>query len=138
MIEITNKDFSVDEVIKSLKKRENGAIVSFIGIVRGETGGRTVERIEIQTYKEMALTQLEEIQREALKKFSVNHISIIHRVGNLEVSDSIVLIAVGGAHRDESFKACRFVLEQLKARAPLWKKEITSEESHWVEEVKNE
>ena len=136
MIEITSEDFSVDDVLRSMKERANGAIVSFIGIVRGVNEGRVVDRIEVQAYKEMALRQLEDIRKEALQKFGVNHIAIIHRIGVLEVSDSIVLIAVGGAHRDESFKACRFVLEQLKAKAPLWKKEFTSDGSYWVEDEK--
>ena len=136
MIEITSEDFSVDDVLRSMKKRTNGAIVSFTGIVRGENEGRTVDRIEVQAYEEMARRQLEDIRREALQKFGVNHITIIHRVGVLEVSDNIVLIAVGGAHRDESFKACRFVLEQLKTKAPLWKKEFTTDGSYWVEDEK--
>lgn len=136
MIAVTSRDFSVDEVIRSMKKKENGAIVSFLGIVRGETEGTIVERLEVQAYKEMALHQLEEIRKEALKKFDVNQISIIHRLGVLEVTDNIVLIAVGGAHRDDSFKACRFVLEELKAKASLWKKEFTSEGSYWLEEHK--
>ena len=136
MIEITSEDFSVDDVLRSMKERTNGAIVSFTGIVRGENEGRTVDRIEVQAYKEMALRQLEDIRKGALQKFGVNHITIIHRVGVLEVSDNIVLIAVGGAHRDESFKTCRFVLEQLKAKAPLWKKEFTTDGSYWVEDEK--
>lgn len=136
MIEITSEDFSVDDVLRSMKKQTNGAIVSFTGIVRGENEGRTVDRIEVQAYKEMALRQLEDIRKQALQKFGVNHITIIHRVGVLEVSDNIVLIAVGGAHRDESFKACRFVLEELKAKAPLWKKEFTTDGSYWVEDEK--
>ena len=136
MIEITSEDFSVDDVLRNMKERANGAIVSFIGIVRGENEGRVVDRIEVQAYKEMALRQLEDIRKEALQKFGVNHITIIHRVGVLEISDNIVLIAVGGAHRDESFQACRFVLEQLKAKAPLWKKEFTTDGSYWGEDEK--
>jgi molybdopterin synthase catalytic subunit len=134
MIAITSKDFSVDEVIRSMKTRENGAIVSFLGIVRGETEGVIVERLEVQAYEEMALRQLEDIRKEALKKFDVNQIAIIHRRGVLDVTENIVLIAVGGAHRDDAFKACRFVLEELKAKVPLWKKEVTSEGSFWLGE----
>jgi molybdopterin synthase catalytic subunit len=136
MIEITSEDFSVDDVLRSMKEQANGAIVSFVGIVRGENEGRVVDRIEVQAYEEMARRQLEDIRRDALQKFGVNHIAIFHRVGVLEVSDNIVLIAVGGAHRDESFKACRFVLEELKAKAPLWKKEFTTDGSYWVEDEK--
>jgi molybdopterin synthase catalytic subunit len=136
MIAITSEDFSVDEVIRSMKKKENGAIVSFLGIVRGETEGTLVERLEVQAYEEMALRQLEVIQKDAFQKFDVNQISIIHRRGVLNVTENIVLIAVGGAHRDDSFKACRFVLEELKAKVPLWKKEVTSEGGSWLGEQK--
>jgi molybdopterin synthase catalytic subunit len=134
MIEITSDDFSVDAVLRSMRDPANGALVAFIGVVRSDTDGRPVNRMEVQAYREMALRQLEAIRQEALQQFGVNHITIIHRVGTLEVSENIVLIAVGGAHREESFKACRFVLEQLKAKAPLWKKEFTSDGSHWVED----
>jgi molybdopterin synthase catalytic subunit len=134
MIEITSDDFSVDAVLRSMRDPANGALVAFIGVVRSDTDGRPVDRMEVQAYREMALRQLEAIRQEALQQFGVNHITIIHRVGALEVSANIVLIAVAGAHREESFKACRFVLEQLKAKAPLWKKEFTSDGSHWVED----
>lgn len=127
MIELTRKNFSINEVVGSHKTRENGAIVAFIGIVRGETDGKKVKRIEVQAYKEMALRQLKKIRNEALVKFGVSEISVIHRTGNLEISDNIVLIAVGAPHRDEAFKACRYVLEQLKKRVPIWKKEFNSD-----------
>ena len=133
MIKITRQDFSVDTVLRSLKTRETGAIVTFLGIVRGKTEGRTVEHIEVQSYEEMAKKQLVKIRKEAIEKFCVNQISIIHKLGTLTVSDSIVLIAVGGAHRDETFKACRFILERLKKRVPIWKKEYTTEGTFWIE-----
>ena len=127
MIELTRKDFSINEVIETHKMRQNGAIVAFIGIVRDETDGKLVKRIEVEAYKEMAFRQLTKIRKEALGKFGVSEISVIHRIGSLEVSDNIVLIAVGAPHRDEAFKACRYVLEQLKKHVPIWKKEFNLE-----------
>ncbi len=135
MIEITSDDFSVDAVLRRLRDPANGALVAFIGVVRNDTEGRPVDRIEVDAYREMALRQLAAIREAALQQFGVNQIAIIHRVGSLEVAENIVLIAVGGAHREEAFKACRFVLEELKAKAPLWKKEFTPEGSHWVEDM---
>jgi molybdopterin synthase catalytic subunit len=123
----------VDTILRSLKTKETGAILTFLGIVRGKTEDRTIEHIEVQSYKEMAEKQLAKIRKEALEKFGVNQISIIHKIGTITVSDSIVLIAVGGAHRDETFKACRFVLEQLKKSVPIWKKEFTSDGTFWID-----
>ena len=81
----------------------------------------------------MARRQLEEIREEAIDRFGVEEIAIIHRYGSLEVSDNIMMIAVGGGHRPEAFDACRWVLETIKEKVPIWKKEITPEGDFWVE-----
>ena len=133
VITIQEADFSIDAVLQDMKQRENGAIVVFTGIVRGQNEGYSTERLEIQVYKEMAVDQLRKIRDEAFQQFNVHQINIIHRIGMLNVSENIVLIAVGAGHRDEAFKACRFVLEELKKRVPLWKKEHTIGGQHWVE-----
>jgi molybdopterin synthase catalytic subunit len=134
VIKVTREDFSVEEVIQSLRRKEVGGIVTFIGTVRGESQGRPVEHMEIEAYEEMALHDLEEIRRRALEKFRVEDAAIVHRVGTLKVSENIVLIAVAAAHREEAFDACRFILEEVKRLVPIWKKEYTSEGSHWVKE----
>jgi molybdopterin synthase catalytic subunit len=133
MIEVTKEDFSVDKVLERLRSRGMGALVTFVGVVRDSSRGSTVERIEIQVYEEMARRQLEEIREEALTKFGVEEIAIIHRYGSLNVSDNIMMIAVGGGHRSETFDACRWVLETIKEKVPIWKKEITPEGDFWVE-----
>jgi molybdopterin synthase catalytic subunit len=133
MIEVTKEDFSVDEVLDRLRSRGMGALVTFVGVVRDSSGGRAVERIEIQVYEEMARRQLEEIREEAIARFGVEEIAIIHRYDSLEVSDNIMMIAVGGGHRSEAFDACRWVLETIKEKVPIWKKEITPEGDFWVE-----
>ena len=133
MIEITEEDFSVEAVVARLRTGGMGAIVTFIGTVRNESRGRAVDRIEIQVYPEMARAQLEAIRAEALEKFGVENIAIVHRYGSLKVSENIMMIAVGAGHRGEAFDACRYVIDNIKARAPIWKKEITSEGDFWVE-----
>jgi molybdopterin synthase catalytic subunit len=133
MIEVTKEDFSVDEVLERLRSGRMGALVTFIGVVRERSKGKDVDRIEIQVYEEMARRQLEEIREEALTKFGVEEIAIIHRYGSLKVSDNIMMIAVGGGHRPEAFTACRWVLETIKEKVPIWKKEITPEGDFWVE-----
>lgn len=133
MIEITREDFSVDEALGRLQTGRMGAVVTFVGVVRAESEGREVERIELQVYEEMARRQLEAIRNEAMERFGVEEVAIIHRHGSLKVSDNIMMIAVGGGHRQEAFDACRYVLESIKERVPIWKKEITPEGEFWVE-----
>ena len=133
MIDVTKEDFSVDEALERLRSRGMGALVIFVGVVRDSSRGKAVERIEIQVYEEMARRQLEEIREEAIDRFGVEEIAIIHRYGSLEVSDNIMMIAVGGGHRPEAFDACRWVLETIKEKVPIWKKEITPEGDFWVE-----
>ena len=133
MIDVTKEDFSVDEALERLRSRGMGALVTFVGVVRDSSRGKAVNRIEIQVYEEMARRQLEEIREEAIARFGVEEIAIIHRYGSLEVSDNIMMIAVGGGHRLEAFDACRWVLETIKEKVPIWKKEITPEGDFWVE-----
>ncbi|MGQ9680105.1 MAG: molybdenum cofactor biosynthesis protein MoaE [Candidatus Bathyarchaeia archaeon] len=136
MIEITPEDFSPDEVIKSLQTYDTGAVVTFVGVVRNESKGRGIQRIEIEVYHEMAQRLLESIRDEVIRKFGVKDVAIIHRFGSLEPSNRIMMIAVAAKHRDEAFQACRYIIESIKKRVPIWKKEITPEGDFWVEEVK--
>jgi molybdopterin synthase catalytic subunit len=133
MIVVTKEDFSVDEVLSGLQSGEMGALVTFVGVVRNLSEGRPVDRVEIQVYEEMARMELEAIREEAMEKFSVEGITIIHRYGSLEISKNIMMIAVGSSHRGEAFDACRYVLENIKRRVPIWKKEITPDGEFWLE-----
>jgi molybdopterin synthase catalytic subunit len=134
VIKVQIEDFSVDEVLEIVKSGQMGAIATFVGIVRNHSRGRKVDRIEIQVYEEMARKQLEDIRREALEKFNVEEIAIIHRYGTLKASDKIMMIVVGSSHRSEAFETSRWVLESIKKKVPIWKKEITPEGDFWVEE----
>ena len=129
MLKITHDDFSIDEIVKKIKTEEIGAIVSFIGIVRGKSNGKDVERFEIQPREEGFLIEMAKIHTETFQKFKVNHIAIIQRIGSLKVSENILLIVVGAPHRDEAFKACRHVLEGMKKMVKRWEKEICTSEN---------
>lgn len=135
MIEVKREDFSIDEALGRLLKPGVGAVVIFLGVVRGESRGRAVEGVEIEVYDEMAVRQLEAIRREALERFGVDEVLIIHRFGSLKAMERIMMIAVGAAHRAEAFEACRYIIESIKRRVPIWKKEVTSEGDFWVEET---
>jgi molybdopterin synthase catalytic subunit len=133
MIRVTKDDFSVDDVVASIRSGGMGAVVTFLGVVRDNAHGRDVERIEIQVYEDMAVKQLQAIREEAMARFGVEEVAIIHRYGNLKVSENIMMIAVGAGHRPEAFDACRFILETVKEKVPLWKKEYTTDGDYWIE-----
>jgi len=133
MIRVTKESFSVDDVIAGLKSRSVGGVVSFLGVVRGESKGKPVEHIEIEVYEEMAERQLDAIRREAIDRFGVEEVAVIHRYGSLKASENILLVVVASAHRAEAFEACRYVIDEIKRRVPIWKKEVTPEGEWWVE-----
>jgi len=133
MIRVTKEDFSVDEVVASIRSGGMGAIVTFLGTVRNRSKGRDVDRIEIQVYEEMAVKQLQAIREDVITRFGVEDVAIVHRYGSLGVSDNIMMIAVGAGHRPEAFEACRYVLETIKEKVPLWKKEFTPGGEYWIE-----
>lgn len=136
MIRLQREEFNVDEVLHEIRVDSIGGLVTFVGVVRNESKGRRVERMEIEVYPDMALMHLERIRNEACSKFNVE-VAIIHRYGELKVGDKIMMIAVGGGHRAEAFEACRFILEEIKTKVPIWKKEITPDGEFWVEGEKH-
>lgn len=124
MLKITHDDFSINEIVQKIKTEEMGAIVSFIGIVRGKSNGKNIERFEIQAPEDAILSEMGKIRAETLGKFEVNRIAIVQRIGSFKVSENILLIVVGAPHRDEAFKACRHILEGMKKMVKTWEKEV--------------
>ena len=133
MIRVTRDDFSVDEELKRLKKPSVGGIVTFVGTVRAESEAGRVDRMEIEVYPEMAEKQLAIIRGEALAEFGIDDIIVVHRYGDLMIGDNIVLVAVSAGHREEAFDACMYVIDELKKRVPIWKREHTPSGARWVE-----
>ncbi len=129
MIKITNEDFSIEELVNSAKSRNVGAIVTFLGTVRDDG----IQGMGVEAYREVALVELERIQNKATEKFNLKSVDVVHRVGSLKVGDNIVLIVCTASHRTEAFRGCEYVLEEIKMRAPIWKKEIRTEGDRWVE-----
>ncbi len=128
MIEITKDDFSIDEVVRKAKRPDAGAIVTFLGTVRDDG----INGMDLEAYREAALLELDQISGEATDKFGLKSVDIIHRVGSLAVGDNIALIVVSAGHRKEAFEGCSYILEELKKRAPIWKKEFRKGEGRWV------
>jgi len=114
-------------------RRDVGAVATFIGYVRDRNDGTGVSRMTLEHYPGMTERALEDICDEALGRWDLLDLRVVHRVGVLEPGDPIVLVAVSSAHRGEAFAACEFVMDYLKTQAPFWKKEETSEGSRWVD-----
>lgn len=109
-----------------------GAVVVFLGTAREETGGRRVVKLFYEAYASMAERRLAEIAEEVRAKHGALRVALRHRVGEVPVGEASVVIAVSAAHRAQAFDACRAVLEEVKASAPLWKKEHYEDGSSWV------
>ncbi|MFW9846105.1 MAG: cyclic pyranopterin monophosphate synthase MoaC [Candidatus Thorarchaeota archaeon] len=135
MIEITEQDLSLDQVISQTRRPEMGALVIFLGSVRNTSRGQVVERLEFEADDEQAVKELERIRDEAITKFGVTDISVVHRTGTVNVGENIVVIAVGAPHRAEAFQGCRYVIERLKEIVPIWKHEFYEGGDHWVGET---
>jgi molybdopterin synthase catalytic subunit len=111
----------------------DGAVCLFVGVVRNENAGRPVLRLEYEAYEEMALPLMEEIAAEAFRLHPVTGIRIVHRLGTLEVGEAAIVVAVSSPHRNEAFATCRFAIDALKSRVPIWKKEHYADGSAWLE-----
>lgn len=129
MIEITKEEISLERMIRRARSREAGAVVSFLGTVRDDG----IDGLEVEAFQDAALAELEAIMEEAVSRFSLQAAEVAHRTGSLSVGESIVAIVCSAAHREEAFSGCRYIIEELKRRAPLWKKEISGEGGRWVE-----
>jgi molybdopterin synthase catalytic subunit len=112
----------------------DGAVCLFVGVVRNENKGRPVVRLEYEAYEEMALPLMQEIAAETARRFPVNGVHLVHRLGRLEVGEASVGVAVSSPHRAEAFAACRFAIDSLKASVPIWKKEFYADGSAWLDE----
>jgi len=132
LIKIVEEDFSMEEVLLRLKTGEAGAIVSFLGVVKSLREGDIVNELIVEAYKEVAEEKLMEIRKEALKKFDIIDAVIIHRIGRLKPLENIVLVAVSSRTRKSAFEACSWIIDEVKAKAPIWKKEITPKGGRWV------
>lgn len=133
MIKITREDFDLMDVIAAVKSPRAGAVVTFLGTVRELSEGDRVRLLHFESYRSMAERELLQIAEEAGRRFDIVETAIVHRTGGLKVGENIVAIAISAAHRDAAFKACRFVIDELKTRAAIWKKECLAGGERWVE-----
>ncbi|MBI3871268.1 MAG: molybdenum cofactor biosynthesis protein MoaE [Verrucomicrobia bacterium] len=105
---------------------DSGAVVRFLGVVRGREGGRLISAIDYEVFPEMAKHQFDLIFNEALSRWPVQSVRVIHRIGVVPVNHPSLWIEVVGSHRGEAFAACQFVIDEMKRRVPIWKKPMFS------------
>jgi len=130
-IALTRTRIEAEPLVASAKQGEDGAVCVFDGIVRNHSRGRRTLHLDYEAYEEMATRQMDELAREALTRFGVRHVSIVHRLGRLEVGETSVLIVVASAHRAQAFDACRWLIDTLKKTVPIWKKETFADGAVW-------
>jgi molybdopterin synthase catalytic subunit len=134
-VTVQTADFDVAQEVAALRAGDRGvgAVCAFIGTVRDRSEGASVSSMELEHYPGMTERAIEAMIDEALQRFSLLGVRVIHRVGLLQPLDQIVLVVVTSAHRGDSFQACEFLMDYLKTQAPFWKKEQTPAGARWVD-----
>jgi len=130
---ITREVIPTAELARQLRAPEDGAVVVFEGIVRDNLHGRKTRYLEYEAYEPMAVSKMEEIGEEVRRKFAIDRIGMIHRIGRLEIGETSVAIIVTTAHRGPAFDACRHAIGRLKQVVPIWKKEYFEDGAVWAE-----
>jgi molybdopterin synthase catalytic subunit len=133
LVEITDEVIEADEIVTAMKTGADGAVCVFDGIVRDNTRGRKTLYLDYEAYREMALGQMRGLAAEAVTKFGVRDVALVHRLGRLMVGETSVLVVVASAHRGAGFDACRWLIDTLKKTVPIWKKEQFADGAIWVD-----
>jgi molybdopterin synthase catalytic subunit len=133
-VRIQQEDFSQDEEIKALQasSKRMGGIATFIGCARDFSEGREVTEISFDAYGSMAVAEMNKLRSEAMTRFGLLDARIVHRVGMVGAGEQIVFIVAGAEHRAPALQACQWLIDELKQRVPIWKKEITPQGDAWV------
>jgi molybdopterin synthase catalytic subunit len=130
---IVQQAIDTQQILSNLKCGADGAALVFEGIVRNQTRGRKTLYLDYEAYEPMALEQLEALAREALGNYKIRDVAIVHRLGRLQIGETSVLIAVASAHRSAAFEACRWLIDTLKRKVPIWKKEHFEDGAIWAD-----
>jgi len=133
VIAIVEEPIETLAVLKRLKRPQDGAALVFEGIVRDHTRGRRTLYLDYEAYEPMALRQMHALAEQARDRFSVSGVSIVHRLGRLQIGETSVLIVVSSEHRAPAFEACRWLIDTLKKTVPIWKKEYFEDGAVWAD-----
>ena len=133
MAQLVDGPIRVEVVLEGVRSEADGGLALFVGVVREENAGRRVLFLEYEAYAPMAVAEMEKIEAEAIAKFGVSKVAIVHRIGRLEIGEASVAIAVASPHRAEALDACRWAIDTLKQTVPIWKKEHFEGGAVWIE-----
>jgi len=131
-IQISPNELSVDGCYNYTLDNTCGGNNLFVGTVRNNNKGEDITHLEFESYVPMAIKVLKTIGQESIQKFNVQKVSIHHRIGRVDLKGIAVIISVSSKHRKEAFQACEYIIDELKSRAPIWKKEFLKKGSYWV------
>jgi molybdopterin synthase catalytic subunit len=133
VILVSTEDIDIAEVTQSVRDYRAGAVTLFLGTVREFTGDVQTESLEYEAYPEMAVSSMQELADAAKARWNLVSISIVHRIGHLQLGDVAVAVAVSAPHRAEAFEAGRWLIDTLKEQVPIWKKEHYADgETEWI------
>ncbi|HEU5341660.1 molybdenum cofactor biosynthesis protein MoaE [Edaphobacter sp.] len=132
-VEIVDGAIPAGEIVAAMKAGADGAVCVFDGIVRDNSRGRRTLHLDYEAYREMALEKMHALAAEAVTKFSVRDVAVVHRLGRLVVGETSVLVVVASAHRGAAFDACRWLIDTLKKTVPIWKKEQFVDGAVWAD-----
>ena len=132
MIEITDEPLDPQAITALVRNDTNGAVVTFLGVTRLYAEGKRVVRLEYEAYVQMALKELDRIRQEIQSEWNLEDVAISHRIGQVDIGEISLVVAVASPHRKEAFEACHAAVDRLKAQVPIWKKEFFEDGYHWV------
>jgi len=132
LVALTREVIATDAIAAGLKQGEDGAVVVFDGIVRNNTRGRRTLYLDYEAYETMALSEMQRLAADALQRFAVRQVALVHRLGKLQIGETSVLVVVASAHRAAAFDACRWLIDTLKTTVPIWKKEYFEDGAIWA------
>ena len=137
MIKITKEDFNLEKEFKKIRSKKNGAYSFFLGTVRQDINDN-IDGIFLECYEDLAYIQLNKIKEDSIKNWNLSDCIIIHRIGDLRISEKIVLVIVAAAHRSNCIKACEYIIDTLKANVALWKFHVKGKKKEPVNQKKKD
>jgi molybdopterin synthase catalytic subunit len=133
LIRVTPEVLRTEEAVAAVESPAAGAINVFLGVVRNNNLGRTVDYLEYEAYPSMAEKVMRELATEAIGRFELEDCAVLHRTGRLEIGETSLLIAVSCGHRAASFEGGHWLVNEIKKRVPVWKKEVWGDGESWIE-----
>ncbi len=132
MYRLTDKPIDLNELVTYVGDPGAGAVSTFIGTTRDNNEGRSILSLDYEAYPGMAEQEMARLGEEVAEKWDITRVAMVHRIGTVPIGEASVIIAVSAPHRDDAFKACRYAIDELKKRVPIWKKEIYRGGEIWI------